>query len=138
MDLLSISEQECAIVTQDSPSSDDLDDSTVTFGQQNSEKLNFEKIHYKSFFEQESRSEEEKSYNIPGRTANETPHIAEHPGEKIIAENRACGSKKKKKKQLLGENLMKSIMAKYKLIKSLGRMTFLVQLIRTMNYKSQI
>ena len=35
MDLLSASEEECAMVAQDSPSSDDLDDTTVTFGQQN-------------------------------------------------------------------------------------------------------
>ena len=48
MDSLSVSEKECAMVAQDSPSSDDLDDSIVTFGQQNSEKENFEKTHYGS------------------------------------------------------------------------------------------
>ena len=54
MDLLSTSEEECAMVAQDSPSSEDLDDSIVTFGQQNSEKENFEKIHYESLFKQKS------------------------------------------------------------------------------------
>ena len=43
MDSLCASEEECAMVAQDSPSSDDLDDSIVTFGQQNSEKGNFGK-----------------------------------------------------------------------------------------------
>ena len=42
------------MVAQDSPSSEDLDDSIVTFGQQNSEKENFEKIHYESLFRSES------------------------------------------------------------------------------------
>ena len=69
----------------------------MTFGQQNSEKENFEKIHHESLFGQESSPEEEMSYNNPGRTATESPHIAEHPGEKVFAENRACGMKKKKK-----------------------------------------
>ena len=66
------------------PSSEDLYDSTVTFGQQNSEKEYFEKIHYESLFEQRSSSEEEMSYSTPGRAGNETPHIAEHPGEEDI------------------------------------------------------
>ena len=105
MDLLSITEQECAIVAQDSPSSEDLDDSTVTFGQQNSEKPNFEKIHYESLFEQESRSEEEMSYNIPGRTANETPHIAEHPGEKIICREQSMWLKEGEEKTAFGGEL---------------------------------
>ena len=82
IDLLSSSEEECAMVAQDSLSSEDLDDSIVTFGQQNSEKENFEKIHYESLFEQESSSEEEMSYNYPGRAADESPHITKHPGEK--------------------------------------------------------
>ena len=43
MDLLSTSEEECAMVAQVSPSSEDLDDSTITFGQQNSEKENLRK-----------------------------------------------------------------------------------------------
>ena len=73
-----------------------LDDSTVTFGQQNLEKENCAEIHYESLFEQESRSEEEMSYNKPGRTANETLHIAEHPGENIVCREQACGMKKKK------------------------------------------
>ena len=76
MDLLSISEEECAMVVQDNPSSEDLDDSIV-IGQQNSEKDNFEKIHYESLFEQQSSSEEEMTYNNPGRTANEPPDIGE-------------------------------------------------------------
>ena len=33
MDLLSASEEQCAMDAQGSPSSDDLDDTTVTFGQ---------------------------------------------------------------------------------------------------------
>ena len=44
MDLLSTSEEECAMVAQDSPSSEDLDDTIVTFVQQNTKKENFEKI----------------------------------------------------------------------------------------------
>ena len=32
MDLLCASEEECAMVAQDNPSSEDLDDSSVTFG----------------------------------------------------------------------------------------------------------
>ena len=52
MDLLSASEEECAMVAQGSLSADDLDDATVTFGQQNSDKENFEKAHYESLFEQ--------------------------------------------------------------------------------------
>ena len=54
MALLCASEEECAMVAQDSPSSDDVDDSIVTYGQQNSGKENVEKIHYESIFEQES------------------------------------------------------------------------------------
>ena len=46
MDLLSARKGKCAIVAQDSPSSEDLDDYIVMFGQQNSEKQNYEKIHY--------------------------------------------------------------------------------------------
>ena len=38
MDSLCASEEECPMVSQDSQSSEDLDDSIVTFGQQNSEK----------------------------------------------------------------------------------------------------
>ena len=82
IDLLSASEEECAMVAQDSPSSEDLDDSVVAFEHQNSEHENFEKIHYENLFEQGSCSEEEMPYNKPGRIANESPHIAEHPGEK--------------------------------------------------------
>ena len=89
MDLLSASEEECAMVAQDSPSSDDLDDTTVTFGQQNSDKENFEKIHYESLFEQESSTEEEMSCGEPRQTANETPHATGHPGEILFAVNRA-------------------------------------------------
>ena len=48
MDLLSATEEECTMVAQDSPSSEDLDDSIVTLGQKNSEKENFEKIHYEN------------------------------------------------------------------------------------------
>ena len=41
IDLLCASEEECAMVAQATPSSEDLDDSIVIFGQQNSEKENF-------------------------------------------------------------------------------------------------
>ena len=54
MDSLCASEEECAMVSQDSQSSEDLDDSIVTFGQQNSEKENFEKTHYESLFKHET------------------------------------------------------------------------------------
>ena len=73
------------MVAQNSPISEDLDDSIVTFGQQRSEKENFEKIHYESLFKQESCSEEEMSYNSPGRTVNESPYITGQPGEKVFA-----------------------------------------------------
>ena len=106
MDSLCASEEECAMVAQDSPSSEDLDDTIVTFGQQHSEKENFQKTHCESHFEQESSSEEEMSYNYPGKTANESVNITIHPGEKHFAENRACGMKEMMKKQLLGENQM--------------------------------
>ena len=89
MDLLSINEEECTVVAQDSPSSEDLDDSIIAFGQQSSEKEKFEKVHYENLFEQESTSEEEMSYNNPGRSANETPNIAEHPGEKVICKEQS-------------------------------------------------
>ena len=79
MDLLSTSEEECPMVAQDSSSSADLDDTTVTLEQQNPEKENFEKVHYESLFEQESSTEEDMSYSEPRRTANETPHAAGHP-----------------------------------------------------------
>ena len=69
MDLLCASEEECAMLAQDSTSSEDLDDSIVTFGQQNSEKETVEKIHYECLFEQESSSEEEMSYNYPGKNS---------------------------------------------------------------------
>ena len=45
MDSLCVSEEECAMVAQDSPSCEDLDDSIVTFGQQESGKEHFEKTH---------------------------------------------------------------------------------------------
>ena len=59
MDSLCASEEECVMVAQDSPSSEDLDDSLVTLGQQNSGKENFEKTHDESLFKQENSSEEE-------------------------------------------------------------------------------
>ena len=84
MDLLSASEEECTMVAQDSPSSDDLDDTTVTFGPQISDKEYFEKVHYEILFEQESSTEEGISHSEQGRTGNETPHATEHPGENIV------------------------------------------------------
>ena len=59
MDLLCTSEEECALVAQDSPSSEDFDDSFVKFEQQSSGKESLEKMHYKNIFDQESSSEEE-------------------------------------------------------------------------------
>ena len=97
MDLLSTSEKECAMVAQASRSSEDLDDSIVTFGQQNSEKENFEKLHYESLFKQENSSEEEMS-TINQEELQMKPHMLQNSLEKILfAENRACGTKKKKK-----------------------------------------
>ena len=62
--------------------SEDLDDSIVTFGQQDTEKEKFEKMHYESLFEHESSSEEEMPYSYPGKTSSESTHITKHPGEK--------------------------------------------------------
>ena len=104
--------EECAMVAQDSPSSEDLDDSIVTFGQQNTEKENFEKMHYDSLFEQESNSEEEMSYNYPGKTTNESAHITKHPVKKVFAENTQHGTMEIMLKQLLGENQKNNIKEK--------------------------
>ena len=93
MDSLCASEEECAFVAQDGPSSEYLDDSIVTFGQQNSEKENSEKTQYESLFEQESSSEEEMSYNYP-RKQQMNLHILQNTQEKrVFAENRAQGMK---------------------------------------------
>ena len=43
MDLLNTRGEKCAMVAKDSPTSEDLDDSIVTFGQQNTAKENFMK-----------------------------------------------------------------------------------------------
>ena len=72
------------MVAQDSLSSDDLDDTRVTFGLQNSDNFVFEKVHYENLFKQETSTEEEMSCSEPRRTANETPHAAGHPGENTI------------------------------------------------------
>ena len=37
------------------------------------------------------------SYTKPGRTANETPHIAEHPGEKIICREQSMWHEEEEK-----------------------------------------
>ena len=87
------------MLSQDSPTSEDLNDSIVTLGQQNSEKENFEKVHDESLFKQESSSEEEMSYNNPGRTTNKSPHFGEHPGEKVFCREQCMCMKKKKKKK---------------------------------------
>ena len=113
MDLLCASEEEWAMVAQDSPSSEDLDDSIGDiFGQQNSDKENFEKIHYESLFKQESNSEEEMSYNYPLKTANESAHITKHPGEKGFCREQSIWHEGDDGKQLLGENQIKNIKAK--------------------------
>ena len=100
MDLLSTREEKCATVSQASLNADDLDDMTVTFGVQTSDKENFDKIHYGSLFEQESSTEEEMSYSEPGITANE-PHMLLDILEKILfAVNKAHGAVKQMKNQL--------------------------------------
>ena len=84
MDLLSTRGEECVMVAQDSPTSEDPDDSIVTFGQQNIEKGRFDKIHYDSLYNQESNSEEEMSYNYLGKTTIESTHITKHLVEKVF------------------------------------------------------
>ena len=44
----------------------------------------------------------EMSYNKPGRTANETPHMSGTLEKRLFVEIRVCHTKKKKKEQLLG------------------------------------
>ena len=89
-----------------------MDDTTVTLGLQNSEKENFEKIHYESLFEQEICSEEEMSYSKPGRTANETLHTTEYTGENIVCSEQSMWYDEAKEKTAFGDNLVKRIMAK--------------------------
>ena len=72
------------MVAQVSTSSENLDDSIVTFRQQNSEKEEFEKMHYENLFGQESNSDEEMSPNYPGQTANELAYISNHPAKKVF------------------------------------------------------
>ena len=50
MDLLNTRGEKCAMVAQDIQTSVDLDDSIVTFIQENIEKENFDKMHYDSLF----------------------------------------------------------------------------------------
>ena len=43
------------------------------------------------------------SYINPGKTANETPHIAEHPGEKVICrEQSMCYEEEEEEKTAFG------------------------------------
>ena len=72
-----------------------------------------EKIHYESLFKQESSSEEEKSNNKPRRTANETSHIAEHPGENIVCREQSMWHEEEEKTAFGGEHNVKNIMAKF-------------------------
>ena len=102
MDLLCENEEECAMVAHDSPSSEDLGDSIVTFGQQNTEKEKFEKIHYESLFKHESSSEEEMSYSYPGKAASESTHITKHPGEKGFCKQQNIWHKGDDGKTVLG------------------------------------
>ena len=122
MDLLSINEEECAMVAHDSPCSEDLDDSIITFGQQSSEKENLRKYTMHISLNM--------SYN-PGRSANETPHIAQYPGEKIICKEQSMWHEEKKRIQVL----MKNIKAKSLLRKNLEKMNILTQ---QMIHKNQI
>ena len=104
MDLLSTSEEVCAMVAQDSPSSEDLDDSTVTFGQQNSEK----KILRKYIMRVSSNKklllvQKKKCPTINQEKLQMKPHILQNTLEKrLFAEKRACGIKKKKKNSFWG------------------------------------
>ena len=100
------------MVAQDSTSSENLDDSIVTFRQQNSEKEEFEKMHYENLFGQESNSDDETSPNYPGQTANELSYISKHPAKRFFAENTPHGMKKIMPKSLLGENKMRNIKEK--------------------------
>ena len=89
-------------VAQDSPSSDDLDDTTVTFGQQNSDKENFEKVRYESLFEQVSR-QKKRCHTVSQEELQMKPHTLLDTLEKILfAVNRAFGTVKQMKTQLLG------------------------------------
>ena len=137
MDLLSTSEEVCAMVAQDSPSSEDLDDSTVTFGQQNSEK----KILRKYIMRVSSNKklvQKKKCPTINQEKLQMKPHILQNTLEKrLFAEKRACGIKKKKKTTFGGEPNEK-YHGQILLRKNLGMMNFLVQLTRKMNYKNQI
>ena len=90
------------MVAQDYPISDDLDDSILTFGQQNPEKENVEKTQYESLFEQESSSEEEMSFNYPGKTANKSYILPNTQEKRCFAENRADGMKKMIKNSFWG------------------------------------
>ena len=59
-------------------------------------------MHYKNLLKQESCSEEEMSYNTPGRTANESPHIAEHPGEKDFCKEQGMWHEEEEEKAAFG------------------------------------
>ena len=134
IDLLCASEDECAMVTQDSPSSEDLDDSIVTYGQQNSEKEHFEKIHYESIFEQESSSEEEISYNYPGKSADESTHVTKHPGEKFFYREQSMWHEGDDGKTAFEREQNEKYQNKI-LIKNEEKKNFLAQL---MNHKNRI
>ena len=113
MDLLCASEEECAMVAQDSPSCEGLDDSIVTYGQQNSEKENSGKIHYESIFEQESSSEEEMSNYYPGKKADESTHVTKHPGEKVFCREQSMWHEGDDGKTAFEREQMKIIRAKF-------------------------
>ena len=100
--MLSAGEEECAMVAQDRLSSDDLDDTTVTFGQQTSDKENFEKVCCESLFEQEVV--QKKRYHTASQEEQQMkPHMLLGILEKILfAVNRACGMVKQMKNQHWG------------------------------------
>ena len=106
MDLLSARKEECTMVAQDSLSSDDLDYTTVTFGQQNSDKENFEKVHILN----KKVVQKKGCPTVNQEELQMEPNMLQNILKKILfAVNRACGRMKQMKNQLLGGNLMKRI-----------------------------
>ena len=102
IDLLSKSEEECSMVAQDSPSSEDLDDFIVTFGQENSEKEHFEKYIMNISLNKKAVQKKKCPTSIQEELQMK-PHILQNTLEKkLFAENRACVMKKKKKKTAFG------------------------------------
>ena len=89
MDLLSTSEEEYAMVAQHSPSSEDLDASIVTFGQQNSERENLRKYIMKVSSNKKA-VQKKKCLTINQEELHMKPHILQNTLEKrLFTENKA-------------------------------------------------